>query len=64
MQNNPFARPFIETASALNIVPFKSAFENATYHIRKEDVTAFLSKLQDVVGDYRAAALQAQATQS
>ncbi|GIL85725.1 hypothetical protein Vretimale_13172 [Volvox reticuliferus] len=64
LQNNPFARPFIETASALNIVPLKSAFENATYHIRKEDVTAFLGKLQDVVADYRAAAQQAQAAQA
>ncbi|EFJ53221.1 hypothetical protein VOLCADRAFT_115803 [Volvox carteri f. nagariensis] len=63
LQNNPFARPFIETASALNIVPLKSAFENATYHIRKEDVTAFLGKLQDVVADYRAVAQQAQAVQ-
>ncbi|GFR43350.1 hypothetical protein Agub_g4421 [Astrephomene gubernaculifera] len=65
LQNNPFARPFIETAGALNIIPLKSAFENATYHIRKEDVTAFLGKLQDVVGEYRAAAAQqAQAAQA
>ncbi|KAG2502097.1 hypothetical protein HYH03_000589 [Edaphochlamys debaryana] len=52
LQNNPFARPFLETVSALNILCMKSAFDNTTFYMRKEDVAGFLSKLQEVVGDY------------
>ncbi|KXZ52102.1 hypothetical protein GPECTOR_10g1125 [Gonium pectorale] len=64
LQNNPFARPFIETASALNIMPLKSSFENATYHVKKDDVSAFLAKLQEVVADYRSVSQQAAAAEA
>ncbi|KAG2445370.1 hypothetical protein HYH02_008835 [Chlamydomonas schloesseri] len=52
LQKNPFARPFIETASALHIFQQKSAFENTTFHLRKEEVGPFLDRLQHVVREY------------
>lgn len=53
-QSNPFARPFLETLSALDLQQGRASFDNSVYHLHKEVVGQFLSKLKDVVQEYQA----------
>lgn len=52
LQNNPFARPFVEALDELGLVQAASAFDNGVLYLHKDLVMPFLSKLKDVITAY------------